>query len=66
MLSTWQGKWVNQDADNSENQNKEKKMAKKILALVEIAASNTLHFSACWKGPAVWTTRSTPEIWNTD
>jgi hypothetical protein len=28
--------------------------------LVDIAACNTVHSSALWKGPAVWTTKSTP------
>lgn len=38
----------------------QKRWLKLKATLVFIAASSTLHLSACWKGPAAWTTRSTP------
>lgn len=34
-----------------------------FLTLVSMAASRTVHFSACWKGPAVWTTRSASALY---
>jgi len=35
-------------------------MACHCSTFVDIAACNTVHSSALWKGPAVWTTKSTP------
>lgn len=38
------------------------KEIKGILTFVDIAASNTLQFSAFWNGPAAWTTKSTSGV----